>query len=53
MPFADDLSLADMPDISGRLFVIGTFERPERFQLDLIGAVASVKRVFKGLCLSD
>lgn len=37
MPFADDLSLADLPDLSERLFLIGAFGSPERFRIDLVG----------------
>ena len=37
MPFADDVNLADLPDLAGRLFLVGVFARPERFRFDLIG----------------
>lgn len=37
MPFADDLNLGDLPDLMGRLFLVGVFARPERFRFDLLG----------------
>lgn len=37
MPFADDVNLADLPDLARRLFLISAFSRPERFRFDLIG----------------
>lgn len=37
MPFWDDLDLTVLPDLSGRLFLIGVFSNPERFRLDVVG----------------
>lgn len=37
VPFADDLDLSALPDLSGRLFVVGVFNKPERFRIDLVG----------------
>ncbi|MBS0362330.1 MAG: hypothetical protein JSR98_13205 [Proteobacteria bacterium] len=37
VPFADDLNLADLPDLADGLFVIGVFGPPERFRFDLVG----------------
>jgi len=37
MPFWDDLDLTALPDLAGRLFVIGAFARPERFRFDIVG----------------
>lgn len=37
MPFADDLRLTDLPDLSERLFLIGVFGPQERFRFDMVG----------------
>lgn len=37
IPFWDDLDLTTLHDLSGRLFLVGVFSRPERFRLDLVG----------------
>ncbi|MFA7264412.1 MAG: hypothetical protein WC068_15440 [Caulobacter sp.] len=37
VPFWDDLDLTALPDLSGRLFLVGVFNKPERFRLDLVG----------------
>lgn len=37
IPFWDDLDLTTLSDLAGRLFLVGTFDRPERFRLDLVG----------------
>ncbi|HRD46858.1 MAG TPA: hypothetical protein PLF78_10290 [Caulobacter sp.] len=37
IPFWDDLDLTDLPDLAGRLFLIGVFNNPDRFRLDLVG----------------
>lgn len=38
MPFADDLNLAHLPDLTPRLFLIDVFERPMRFRVGKAGA---------------
>lgn len=37
IPFWDDLDLTALPDLSGRLFLVGVFSKPERFRLEVIG----------------
>ena len=35
IPFADDIDMAMVRDLCGDVFVLGVFEKPERFRLDL------------------
>ncbi|HTX51118.1 MAG TPA: PAS domain-containing protein [Caulobacteraceae bacterium] len=35
IPFADDIDMAMVEDLCGDVFVLGVFEKPERFRLDL------------------
>jgi PAS domain len=37
MPFLDDVNPSTIPDLSGRLMLIGVFDRPLRFRLDMVG----------------
>ena len=37
MPFADDLSPADLGNLAPRLFVIDVFDSPERFRFAIVG----------------
>lgn len=37
IPFWDDLDLTALPDLSGRLFLVGVFSNPERFRLEVVG----------------
>lgn len=37
MPFADDLTLTDLPDLAPKLFLIDVFDQPERFRVALAG----------------
>ncbi len=37
IPFWDDLDLTVLHDIAGRLMLVGVFDKPERFRLDLVG----------------
>jgi hypothetical protein len=37
MPFWDDVKLAALPDLAGRLRLIDVFDDPERFRFSLIG----------------
>lgn len=37
MPFWDDLDLTTLHDLSGRVFLVGVFSKPERLRLDLVG----------------
>lgn len=34
MPFWDDAKLTDLPELSGRLFLVDVFDQPERFRLN-------------------
>lgn len=38
IPFSDDLSLENLPDLGDRLGVIDVFEKPERFRVASLGA---------------
>lgn len=38
MPFADDVKLTDLPDLSDHLFLIDVFDQPERFRFATVGA---------------
>lgn len=38
IPFWDDFKPTDLPDLRGRLFLIGVYPKPSRFRFDLIGA---------------
>jgi hypothetical protein len=51
VPFWDDVDLTDLPDLAGRLFLVGAFDKPERFRLDLIGEelTAAAGRQLAGL----
>ena len=37
MPFADDLKLANLPDLTGQLMLIEVFERPLRYRIERVG----------------
>ncbi len=37
IPFWDDLKLSSLPDLSNRLMLVDTFERPQRFRLNSVG----------------
>ena len=37
MPFADDVNIATMPDMAGRLMLIEVFDKPVRFRLAMLG----------------
>lgn len=37
MPFWDDLDLTTLHDLNGRLLLVGVFNKPERFRLDIVG----------------
>jgi len=37
IPFADDLKLTLLPDVSDQLLLIDTFEKPQRFRLSSVG----------------
>ena len=37
MPFWDDLKLAALPELAGRLVLFDAFERPERFRFSMVG----------------
>src|SRR5512138_3264832 len=37
MPFWDDVSLSDLPDLAGRLVLIEVFDKPMRFRFGSIG----------------
>lgn len=37
MPFWDDCRLTDLPDLTGRLFLVNVFSDPERFRFDRVG----------------
>lgn len=38
IPFWDDFKPTDLPDLAGRLFLIGVYAKPERYRLDQVGA---------------
>lgn len=38
IPFWDDFKPTDLPDLRGRLFLIGVYSKPNRFRFDDIGA---------------
>ncbi|MDP1632936.1 MAG: hypothetical protein Q8L66_16090 [Caulobacter sp.] len=37
MPFWDDIDLTTMPSLAGRLFVVGAFDKPDRYRLEIVG----------------
>lgn len=37
MPFWDDLDLTTLHDLAGRLLLVGVFNGPQRFRLDVVG----------------
>jgi len=37
MPFWDDVSLAALPNLSGRLMLIDVFDKPLRFRFGIVG----------------
>ena len=37
MPFWDDVNLAALPDLSGRLMLIDVFDKPLRFRFGIVG----------------
>ena len=37
IPFGDDLRMTDLAGMSGRLFLIDVFERPERYRFNTVG----------------
>jgi hypothetical protein len=43
MPFWDDAKLSDLPELADRLFLLDSFEQPERFRLNTIGAALGAK----------
>lgn len=38
IPFWDDLDLGTLPDLAPRLFLVGVFDKPDRYRFDLVGA---------------
>lgn len=43
IPFWDDFNPADLPDLKGRLFLIGVYPKPERYRFDEVGAELTSK----------
>lgn len=41
MPFADDIRLTDLPDLSEGMVLIEVFDQPERFRFAVVGAAFS------------
>jgi hypothetical protein len=37
MPFWDDVNLASLPDLSGRLLLVDVFAKPQRFRFNFVG----------------
>ena len=38
IPFWDDFNPTELPDLAGRLFLIGVYPKPERYRFDQVGA---------------
>lgn len=51
IPFWDDFDPTVLPDLEGRLFLIGVYSKPERFRFDSVGAelTKAGKREVEGL----
>jgi hypothetical protein len=45
MPFWDDATLSDLPDLADRLLLVDVFDRPERFRFNTVGKRLTDKAV--------